>query len=111
MARYLKNGMDVDVAETEDAKVRQIVEDVLKDIRTRGDAAVRDYSLKFDKWSPTSFRLSKEDIAAAYKELTPQNIDDIKFAQAQVRNFAEIQRAALKDVEVETLPGVVLGHE
>ena len=111
MARYLKNGMDVDVAETEDAKVRQIVEDVLKDIRTRGDAAVRDYSLKFDKWSPTSFRLSKEDIAAAYKELTPQNIDDIKFAQAQVRNFAEIQRAALKDVEVETLPGVVLGHK
>lgn len=111
MARYLKNGMDVDVAETEDAKVRQIVEDVLKDIRTRGDAAVRDYSQKFDKWSPTSFRLSKEDIAAAYKELTPQNIDDIKFAQAQVRNFAEIQRAALKDVEVETLPGVVLGHK
>ncbi len=111
MARYLKNGMDVDVAETEDAKVRQIVEDVLKDIRTRGDAAVRDYSQKFDKWSPTSFRLSKEDIAAAYKELTQQNIDDIKFAQAQVRNFAQIQRAALKDVEVETLPGVVLGHK
>lgn len=111
MARYLKNGADVDLVETEDAKVRQIVEDVLKDIRTRGDAAVREYSQKFDKWSPTSFRLSKEDIAAAYKELTPQNISDIKFAQTQVRNFAQIQRDSMKDVEVETLPGVILGHK
>ncbi len=111
MARYLKNGADVELVETEDAKVRQIVEDVLKDIRTRGDAAVREYSQKFDKWSPTSFRLSKEDIAAAYKELTPQNISDIKFAQEQVRNFAQIQRDSMKDVEVETLPGVILGHK
>ncbi len=111
MARYLKNGMNVDVIETEDAKVRQIVEDVLKDIRTRGDAAVRDYSQKFDKWAPTTFRLTRQDIDDAYKQLTAENISDIKFAQAQVRNFAQIQRDSMKDVEVETLPGIVLGHK
>ena len=111
MARYLKTGMDVDIAEAEDAKVRQIVEDVLKDIRTRGDAAVREYSERFDKWSPASFRLTRADIDAAYAALTKQNIDDIRFAQTQVRNFAQVQRDALKDVEVETLPGVTLGHK
>jgi sulfopropanediol 3-dehydrogenase len=111
MARYLKNGMTDDAVETEDAKVRQIVEDVLKDIRTRGDAAVREYSAKFDKWSPATFRLTRADIDAAYAALTKQNIDDIRFAQEQVRKFAKIQRDALKDVEVETLPGVFLGHK
>ena len=111
MARYLKTGMTADAVETEDAKVRQIVEDVLKDIRARGDAAVREYSAKFDKWSPPTYRLTRAEIDAAYKELTKQNLDDIRFAQTQVRNFAQIQRDAMKDVEVETLPGVVLGHK
>src|SRR5580658_1515633 len=102
MARYLKTGMTVDAVETEDAKVRQIVEDVLKDIRSRGDAAVREYSARFDKWTPATFRLTRADIDAAYAALSKQNIDDIRFAQEQVRNFARVQRDAMKDVEVET---------
>ena len=69
MARYLKTGMAADAVETEDAKVRQVVEDVLKDIRTRGDAAVREYSVKFDKWSPSTFRLTRAEIDDAYKEI------------------------------------------
>jgi sulfopropanediol 3-dehydrogenase len=110
MARIVKAGMTADAVATEDAKVRQIVEDVLKDIGARGDAAVRAYSQKFDQWSPATFRLTRADIDAAYAALTKQNLDDIRFAQDQVRRFAQVQRDALKDVEVETLPGVVLGH-
>jgi sulfopropanediol 3-dehydrogenase len=79
-------------------------------VRTRGDAAVRELSERFDKWSPKSFRLSDAEIRDLVAQVPPRTIDDIKFAQAQIRNFAEIQRAAMKDVEVETLPGVVLGH-
>ncbi|NDY90248.1 histidinol dehydrogenase [Ideonella livida] len=92
------------------AQVRATVEGILADIETRGDAAVREYSAKFDKWSPESFRLSAQQIQACIASLPPQTIDDIKFAQAQIRRFAQIQRDSMKDVEVETLPGVVLGH-
>lgn len=111
MARYLKEGMSVEEVQTQDAKVRGIVEDILVQIETRGDAAIRDYSEKFDSWSPESFRLTKEQIDACYQELDQQVIDDIRFAQEQVRNFAQIQRNSMVDVEEETLPGVVLGHK
>ncbi|MDZ7627869.1 MAG: histidinol dehydrogenase [Parvularculaceae bacterium] len=111
MIRYLKRGVSAEKTETDDNAVRKTVEDVLRDIGARGDEAVRDYSAKFDKWSPPAFRLSRAEIKACYQELTAQNLDDIRFAQTQVRNFAEHQRAALRDIEVETLPGVFLGHK
>jgi len=107
---WLKRGIDADAADEADAKVRGTVEGILADVRKRGDAAVRELSEKFDKWTPASFRLSKADIDALMATLPAQTIDDIKFAQAQVRNFAQVQKAALRDVEVETMPGVVLGH-
>lgn len=111
MARWLKEGIDPDIKQKADAQVRKTVEDILEDIDTRGDAAVRDLSEKFDKWSPQSYRLTREEIDACYKELDEQAISDIRFAQEQVRGFAQIQRDALRDVEVETLPGVTLGHK
>jgi sulfopropanediol 3-dehydrogenase len=111
MATYLKNGISVEIAEKQDAQVRAVVEDVLGQIEERGDAAVREYSEKFDKWSPDTFRLSREQIDACYTALDEQVIKDIEFAQQQVGNFARIQRASMKDVEEETLPGVVLGHK
>ncbi len=111
MIRYIKEGISAEKAATDDAKVRSIVEEILADIGDRGDAAVRELSEKFDKWSPTTFRLSSDDIKACYEKLGAQAKDDIRFAQEQVRNFAQYQRDALQDVEVETLPGVVLGHK
>ena len=97
------------VAET-DTRVRDAVAEVLADIRANGDEAVRRYSEKFDGWSPESFRLSAERVEEIVAGVDPQVIEDIAFVQAQVRGFAEAQRAAITDVEVETLPGVVLGH-
>mgnify|MGYP001796873874 CR=1 FL=1 len=111
MARWLKEGIDPDIKQKADAQVRKTVEDILEDIDARGDAAVRDLSSKFDDWSPDSYRLTRPEIDACYKELSEQEISDIKFAQEQVRNFAQVQRDALQDVEVETLPGVILGHK
>ena len=111
MIRYLKSGMRPADAATGDAKVRAVVEEMLAAIGARGDDAVREYSERLDKWSPLSFRLSRAQIDACHAELSAQAIADIRFAQAQVRRFAEIQRAALQDVEVETLPGVILGHK
>lgn len=110
MIRYLKTGINADQAASDDAKVRETVETMLAEIGKRGDAATREYSQKLDKWSPTSFRMTREEIDACYAALPKQAIDDIRFAQEQVRNFARVQRAALQDVEVETLPGVILGH-
>jgi sulfopropanediol 3-dehydrogenase len=109
--RYLKNGKAADEAANDDAKVRQVVEQMLAAIAKRGDAAVREYSQQLDQWSPASFRMTRAQIQACYSRLSAQNIEDIRFAQTQVRRFAEVQRAALRDVEVETLPGVVLGHK
>lgn len=111
MIRYLKNGRTDEQRATDDAAVRKTVESILADIEVHGDAAVRDYSTKFDRWSPAAFRLDRATIDACYRALDPQSIEDIRFAQTQVRRFAEIQRAALQDVEVETLPGVILGHK
>ncbi len=111
MVRYLKTGITEDAAAEAEAQVRKTVEDIITDIKARGDDAVRDWSAKFDNWAPADFRLSQAQIDAAYAELSEQTIADIRFAQTQVRNFAQIQRDALKDVEVETLPGVILGHK
>ncbi len=111
MIKVIKAGISAEAAADMDAKVKAIVESTLKDIEVRGDEAVRELSEKFDKWSPTSFQLSDEEISAAVSRLPEQTIDDIKFAQTQIRKFAEIQRAALRDVEVETFPGVTLGHK
>ncbi len=108
---YLKRGKsDADRAE-DDAKTRSVVEATLKDIETRGDAAVRELSEKFDNYSPASFRLSQDEINDLIAQLSDRELADIKFAQAQVTNFARAQRASMTDIEVETLPGVILGHK
>ncbi len=108
---YLKRGKsDADRAE-DDAKTRAVVEATLKDIETRGDAAVRELSEKFDNYSPASFRLSQDQIDDLINQLTDRELADIKFAQEQVRNFAQAQRDSMLDIEVETLPGVILGHK
>lgn len=110
MIRYLKRGRSAAVKTDADAKVRATVEDIIRDIETRGDDAVRDYSRKFDNWDPADFRLSRTEIEAARKQLSDREIEDIAFAQTQVRHFAQIQRDSMREVEVETYPGVVLGH-
>jgi sulfopropanediol 3-dehydrogenase len=110
MARYLKRGMDPHAIEAADAAVRQTVEIILADIKKRGDAAVRELSEKFDKWSPASFRLNEQEIEQIVSQVQKRDLEDICFAQAQVRGFAEKQKACVNDLEVETLPGVVLGH-
>ena len=96
MARYLKKGMPPDEIADRDDQVRQTVEQILRDVDTRGDAALREYSERFDQWSPESFRLSADEIASCYEELSDQVIDDIKFAQEQIRHFARAQRDALR---------------
>jgi sulfopropanediol 3-dehydrogenase len=111
MAKILKKGISVEASEAADAKVRETVETILCDIRERGEAAVRELSQKFDNWNPASFKLSQSQIDELIASLPKQTIEDIKFAQEQVRNFARHQRDALQDVEVETLPGVILGHK
>ena len=110
MARWLKRGMDASAIKAADAKVRETVESILADIDARKDTAVRDLSKKFDNWSPASFKLSAQEIERAIAQVSKRNLDDIKFAQTQVRNFAQKQKDTMRDLEVETLPGVVLGH-
>ena len=109
--RYLKEGKSALERSEDDAKVRQIVETTLSDIEARGDVAVRELAEKFDNYSPPSYRLSESEIQSLISEVSPRDIEDIKFAQAQVRKFAEAQRASMQDIEVETLPGVILGHK
>ncbi|MBZ5699703.1 MAG: histidinol dehydrogenase [Acidobacteriia bacterium] len=111
MIRHLKTGQSAEAKAENSAQVRSTVEAILGDIAARGEKAVREYSEKFDKWSPASFRLSESEIAECVRALPQGVIDDIQFAQTQIRNFALTQRAALQDVEVQTLPGVVLGHK
>ncbi len=109
--KYLKHGKpDVERAE-DDAKTRQIVEATLADIQARGDTAVRALSEKFDGYTPDAFRLTQAQIDDLIAQLTPQELHDIKFAQEQVRTFAQAQRASMTDIEVETMPGVILGHK
>ncbi len=111
MAIWLKKGISAEEDAAQVAKVRETVEQILSDIEKRGDAAVRELSQKFDNWNPEDFRLSRGQIDECLKSLPKQVIEDIKFAQHQIRNFAQIQRDALREVEVETMPGVVLGHK
>ena len=108
---YLKSGKPEAERAEDDAKVRGIVETTLADIAARGDAAVRDLSAKFDNYAPASFRLSQSEIEAAMSKVSARDIEDIKFAQDQIRNFAQAQRASMTDIEVETIPGVILGHK
>ncbi len=110
MIRTLKVGRSQEAKAEASAEVRSTVEAILVDVAERGDDAVRHYSESFDGWSPASFRLSREDVAACVDAVPAQTLDDIRFAQEQIRGFALAQRAALSDVEIETLPGVVLGH-
>jgi sulfopropanediol 3-dehydrogenase len=110
MTRWLKRGMDASAIKAADAKVRETVEGILAQVNGRKDAAIRELSEKFDKWSPKDFHLSPAEIERAIAQVRNRDIEDIKFAQAQVRNFAQKQRDSMHDLEVETLPGVVLGH-
>lgn len=109
--KYIKKGMAVEESAANQLKTRQIVEGILSDVEQRGDEAVRELSSKFDKWSPKSFRLSENEIDEIISTIPKETIEDIKWAQAQVRRFAQIQKSALRDVEIETLPGVILGHK
>ena len=111
MVNYLKKGKQEGDKKEFLQQVKATVETIIEDIETNGDKAIAKYSEKFDKWNPESFRLSKDDIAKCYEEVEDSVIEDIKWAQTQVRNFAQIQRDSMKDVEVETIPGVTLGHK
>ena len=111
MPRHLKRGLDPSAIEAADAKVRGTVEDILDDVKARGDVAIRELSKKFDNWEPASFRLSPQDIERAIAQVSNRDLEDIRFAQTQVRNFAQKQLETMKDLEVETLPGVILGHK
>ena len=111
MSRYLKKGKSDAEIKTADSKIKEIVEGIIKEIEERGDAAVRRYSESFDKWSPESFRLTADEIQKIVNDTPKRVIDDILFAQKQIRFFAERQRASIMDIEVETVPGVFLGHK
>ena len=109
--QYLKQSKPEAERAEDDAKVRATVEQILKDIEARGDDAVRELSQKFDGYAPTSFRLTASEIEAAMQKVSTRDMDDIKFAQTQIRRFAQEQRASMTDIEVETMPGVILGHK
>ena len=111
MVRYLKSGKSREEKENANQKIKETVENILKKIEKGGDGAVRELSIQFDDYNPNSFKLTKVEIEELVDSLTERELSDIKFAQQQVRNFAEIQRASMTDVEVETLPGVILGHK
>jgi len=111
MARHLKTARSLELRAEDDSKVREIVEGILNEVGKRGDAAVRELSEKFDNYSPDSFLLSSNEIEKAVSQVSSQDLADIEFAQVQVKNFAEHQKASLSDVEVETMPGVILGHK
>ncbi|MCT4684662.1 MAG: histidinol dehydrogenase [Roseicyclus sp.] len=110
MAEYLKRGKPADERAEDDARVRATVEGILGDIEARGDAAVRELSAKFDGYEPAAFRLTPSEIEAAMSRVTTREMEDIRFAQTQIRRFAEAQKASMRDIEVETMPGVILGH-
>jgi sulfopropanediol 3-dehydrogenase len=110
MARFLKRGMDASAIKAADAKVRETVESILAQVDDKKDLAIRELSKQFDNWEPRDFRLSPAEIEQAISQVSKRDLDDIRFAQAQVRNFAQKQRGTMKDLEVETLPGIILGH-
>jgi sulfopropanediol 3-dehydrogenase len=108
--RVIKPATGAGRAWDSDPGVRDTVRGIIDDVRARGDAAVREYSERFDRWSPGSFRLSAAEIEGITSRFPAQALEDIDFAQQQVRNFAQRQRESLRDFEVETLPGVLLGQ-
>lgn len=110
MIRRLKSGLSAATKAENSAQVRSTVEGILNDIAARAGTAVREFSARFDKWSPPGFRLTNDEIADCVRSLPASTLEDIRFAQTQIRNFASAQRACLQDLEIETLPGVVLGH-
>ena len=110
MINHLKKGKSVEAKQEIHGQVRSTVEEIIADVEQRGDAAVRMYSEKFDKWNPASLRLTDGEIQDCIDSIGRQAIDDIKFAQTQIKRFAQIQMMSMRDVEIETLPGVVLGH-
>jgi sulfopropanediol 3-dehydrogenase len=110
MIQHLKRGRSAATKLAADTQVRATVEAIIADVESRGDAAVLEYSQKFDKWQPAAFRLTQAQVDDCVATLTPQAVADIKFAQAQIRRFAQIQLSSMHDIEIETLPGVVLGH-
>jgi sulfopropanediol 3-dehydrogenase len=109
--KYLKKGKTDAAKAIDDAEVSEIVKSTLKAIEARGDEAVREFSEKFDNYTPKSFKLNPAEIDSLVKKVSPQDLEDIKFAQEQVRNFAQAQRDSMQDIEVETMPGVILGHK
>ena len=111
MAKYLKRKENTAEIREVDAQIQKTVETILADIENHGDTAIRELSVRFDNWSPNSFLLSKKEIDELIAMVSDQTIKDIQFAQMQIRNFAEVQRSALRDVEIETIPGVTLGHK
>ena len=111
MAKHLKTARSQSLRAEDDLAVREVVENILNDVERRGDEAVHELSAKFDNYNPDSFLLTAEQIENALANVSKQDLIDIKFAQTQVKNFAEHQKAALQDVEVETQPGIVLGHK
>ena len=111
MAKWLKEGKSENEIQEADAEVKKTVENILSDVSKRGDEAVRELSKKFDNYEPENFILTEQEIEKAISEVSKRDIEDIKFAQTQVRNFARKQLECIKDLEVETLPGVILGHK
>jgi sulfopropanediol 3-dehydrogenase len=111
VVEFLKRGQDSQHIASDDAQTRRVVETLLDDVAKRGDAAVRELSVRFDNWDRDDYRLSDREIEACIGQISKRNLEDIKFAQSQVRRFAEHQRGALRDIEVETQPGVILGHK
>ncbi len=109
--KYLKQGKTDAAKAIDDAQVSEIVKSTLKAIEARGDEAVREFSEKFDNYTPKSFKLSPAEVDSLVQKVSPQDLEDIKFAQEQVRNFAQAQRGSMQDIEVETMPGVILGHK
>ncbi|MDA9057678.1 histidinol dehydrogenase [Candidatus Thioglobus sp.] len=108
---YLKKGKTDAAKAIDDAEVSEIVKNTLRSIEDRGDEAVREFAEKFDNYTPKSFKLTQTEIDNLIKQVSTQDLEDIKFAQEQVRNFAQAQRDSMKDIEVETMPGVILGHK
>jgi len=108
---YLKKGKNAADRAVDDAKVNKIVEDTLQAIAEKGDEALREFSIKFDNYNPTSFKLSSAEIENLIKQVSKRDLEDIKFAQSQIRKFAQAQRDSMLDIEIETMPGVILGHK
>src|SRR5699024_8831465 len=111
MATYLKKGKIAEEIKQDDDKVSEIVRTTIRDIEDQGDKAIRELSEKFDDWSPESFRLTQEQIEEICSKIPQQTIEDIEFAQNNIRQFAEEQLKSMNDIEVETMPGVILGHK